>query len=310
MKRNIGLFAGLILTSAFTAYSDTEDHHQKTFAVAPGGKLLVDVNVGSIEVTASDRKDVVIEVFRKVSARGFGGGDREKAELQRHELTLSQEGNTAIVRSQRQKGAARVNNMSLNFRYVILVPAEFDAELKTSGGGIQVADLNGVLKAHTSGGSLKFAGIRGPIDGHTSGGSIALANTDGNATIKTSGGSIKINQHKGDVLAKTSGGSISVEAVEGQVQARTSGGSVNARLSKITGECRLETSGGGINVGVPSSAALDIDAKTSGGSVQSELPLATTATEKRRSALQGKLNGGGTPLYLRTSGGSIQLKKL
>ena len=102
--------------------------------VAPGGKLLVDVNVGSIEVTASDRKDVAIEVFRKVSARGLGGGDREKAELQKHELTLSQEGNVVIVRAQRQKDAVRVNNMNLNFRYVILVPAKFDADVKTSGG--------------------------------------------------------------------------------------------------------------------------------------------------------------------------------
>jgi DUF4097 and DUF4098 domain-containing protein YvlB len=310
MKRNIGLLAGLILTGGFAAYADTEDHQQKTFTVAPGGKLLVEVNVGSIEVTASDRKDVAIEVFRKVSARGLGGGDREKAELQKHELTLSQEGNTVIVRAQRQKDAARVNNMNLNFRYVILVPAKFDADVKTSGGGIKVADLNGHLKAHTSGGSLKFAGIRGPIDGHTSGGSIALSNTDGKVAIKTSGGSIKIDQHKGDVLAKTSGGSISVEDVEGQVQASTSGGSVNASLARITGECRLETSGGGINVAVPGNAALDIDARTSGGSVQSDLPVATTTSEKKRNALQGKLNSGGTPLHLRTSGGSIHLKKL
>lgn len=310
MKRNAGLLAGLILAVAVTGRSETEDHLQKAFNVTPGGKLVVDVNVGSIEVTASDRKDVAIDVFRKADARGNGGADREKAELQKHEVTFTQEGNNVTVRARRLKETDSVKNMNLNFRYVIQVPAKFDADVKTSGGSIKIADLSGNLKAHTSGGSLKFAHIRGPIDGHTSGGSIDLANSEGKVSIKTSGGSIKIDKHKGDVLAKTSGGGISVADVEGQVQASTSGGSVSASLAKITGECRLETSGGGINVAVPGNAAVDIDAKTSGGSVHSDLPVTTTASEKKRSALQGKLNGGGTPLFLRTSGGSIHLKKL
>ena len=312
MKRNIGLWIGFVMAGVLAGYSETEEHLEKAFAVSPGGKLVVDINVGAIEVTASDRKDVAVEVFRKADARGIGGGDAEKAELQRHEVTFAQEGNNVVVRAQRQKDAPRVKNMSLNFRYVILVPAKFDADVKTRGGSIKVADLNGDLKAHTSGGSLKFTGIHGPIDGHTSGGSIDLANSDGKAFIKTSGGSIKVSKHKGDVLAKTSGGSVSVQDVDGAVQASTSGGSVSASLAKITGECRLETSGGGVNVAVPGNATLDIDAKTSGGSVHSELPVATTVGEKerRRTSLRGQLNGGGTPLYLRTSGGSINLKKL
>lgn len=309
MQRKITFLAGLLLLAGFGARAETEDHVQKSFTVGSGGKLLVDVNVGSIEVTATDRKDVAVEVFRKVSARGFLGdkGD-EKEELQKHELTVTQEGSTVSVRAQRLKDD-RNNRMNLNFRYVILIPTQFAADLKTRGGSIKVADLAGDLKAHTSGGSLKFSGIRGPIDGHTSGGSINLADSDGKAVIKTSGGSIKVNKHKGDVSARTSGGSISVEDVTGQVQASTSGGSVNASLAKPSGECRLETSGGGVTVAVPGNAALDVDAKTSGGSVHSELAVATDS-EKKRSALKGKLNGGGTPLVLRSSGGSIHLKKL
>src|SRR6267142_4803247 len=178
MIRNIGLLAGLALAIACTGRAHTEDKLDKTFTVSPGGKLVVDVNVGSIDVTASDRKDVSIELFRKVTARGLGGGEeREKAELKNNEVTFTQEGNKITVHAERQKDAERENNMSLNFRYVILVPTKFDADLKTRGGGIKVADLAGDLKANTSGGSLKFAGIHGPIDGHTSGGSIDLANS-------------------------------------------------------------------------------------------------------------------------------------
>src|SRR5689334_10532719 len=56
MKTINGLWVGFVLASALCAYSETEDHLQKTFAASPGGKLIVDVNVGSIDVTASDRK--------------------------------------------------------------------------------------------------------------------------------------------------------------------------------------------------------------------------------------------------------------
>src|SRR5687767_4097786 len=124
MKRNVAMWIGLVAASMLSASGETEDHLQKSFNVSPGGKLIMDVNVGSIEVSASDRKDVAIEVFRKVEARGFGGADREKAELQKHEVTFTQEGNNVTVRAQRQKDAPRVNNMSLNFRYVISVPTK------------------------------------------------------------------------------------------------------------------------------------------------------------------------------------------
>src|SRR5687767_2533762 len=282
MQRNIRLLAGLVVLTAFGVRAETEDHHQKSFNVTPGGKLLVDLNVGAIEVTASDRKDVAIEVFRKVSMRGLDDQTREREELAKHELTFTQEGNNVVVRATRPKDLQWNNRVNFQSRYVIAVPRQFDADLKTRGGSIKVADLAGALKANTAGGSLKFSGLRGPIDGHTSGGSIELANSDGKAAVKTSGGSIKVKQHKGDVVAKTSGGSISVENIEGDIHASTSGGSVNASLAKPASGCRLETSGGGITVALPASAALDVDAKTSGGSVQSDLPV--TVAEKKRNS--------------------------
>jgi hypothetical protein len=302
------------MAGALAAYAETEEHLQKSFAVGSGGKLVLDVHVGSIEITASDRKDVSIDLFRKAAIRGFDDQEREGAELKKHEVTFSQAANAVIVRSLRPQDAN--NKVNLQARYVIAVPRQFDADVKTRGGSIKVSDLAGTLKANTSGGSLKFSGIHGPIDGGTSGGSIDLANSDGKASVKTSGGSIRIQKHKGDVLAKTSGGSISVDEIDGQIQAATSGGSVSAALLKPTGECHLETSGGGITVAVPATAALDIDAKTSGGSVKSDLPVASAAAAsprdkaRSRASLKGTLNGGGTPLLLRTSGGSIHLKKL
>jgi hypothetical protein len=305
--------AAIVSFAPLAGRAATEDHLEKTFSVGSGGKVVVDANVGSIELTASDRNDVHVEVLRKAEARGlFGGGkEREEAELKANQITFSQDGQTVTVRGQRDKEAdnSMRNRVNMQVRYVIAVPKQFAADLKTSGGSIRAAALKGDLKAKTSGGSLKFTDITGPIDGRTSGGGIEVASSDGQASVKTSGGSIRIQNHKGDVTARTSGGSITVDHIEGNLQANTSGGSVHADLAKPpTGDVRLETSGGGITVGLPEATAAEIDAKTSGGSVQSDLTL-TTVEHKSRSALKGKLNAGGRTVYLRTSGGSIHVKK-
>lgn len=309
---SFGLGMGLFVAAGSSGLAATEEHLEKNFEIGPGGKLVLDVNVGSVEVKGENRKDVRVEVNRKASTRAIFGANEEKerAELKANEVTFAQEGNLVVVKSQRDKNAPRRNDVSLSARYTVLVPRQFTADLKTSGGGIRVEELTGELKARTSGGGLRFATIKGPIDGHTSGGGIELSNSEGTAVIKTSGGGIKVRDHKGDLTARTSGGGIDVDRVEGNVQASSSGGSVSAALTKTpTSDCRLETSGGGITLRLPETASVTVDAKTSGGSVQSDLPVKVVGTKKRDS-LKGDINEGGKAVYLRTSGGSIQVKKI
>ena len=70
----------------------------------------------------------------------------------------------------------------------------------------------------------------------------------------------------------------------------------------------MEVSGGGIDLGLPKSAALDLDARASGGEVLSDFPLNTPVRGSTRpGALQTKLNGGGPALVLRASSGNIHL---
>ncbi len=309
-----------------------EGNALKTFTVTPGGRLVVDSDRGSIEVTSGKGTEVRVEVFRKSTALTES---RAQEALDEHTLTLDQDGNTVTVRG---RGKRQGFNWSLwssdhrrfEVRYVISVPEKFDVDLKTGGGGITVSDLTGDVRLRTSGGGLRIGRIRGPVDAHTSGGSIHLAGCQGRARIETSGGGIEIGEgegtvsadtsggsihikaYKGDVTAHTSGGGITVEQALGNIDASTSGGSISAVLAaQPTGDCRLATSGGGITVKVLESAALNIDAETSGGGVHTDLPVTTTIIgQQRHNVLKGKLNSGGKELVLRTSGGSIHLERL
>lgn len=161
---------------------------------------------------------------------------------------------------------------SSRVRFLIKVPNSYNVDLNTGGGSIQIEDLIGDVEARTSGGSIRLGKIIGDVD------------------IRTSGGSIK------------------VEEVTGNIHGHTSGGSIRATIAKQpTEDCRLTTSGGSITAYLASDIKIDLKASTSGGRVRSELPV-TGSLDKR--SIKGEINGGGPELFLRTSGGSVNIKNI
>ena len=133
------------------------------------------------------------------------------------------------------------------------------------------------------------------------------ANSDGVFAV-TDAGSDAIPVE--EVVRLSVGESITVDEVMGTIKAHTSGGSVKAHISKQPdSDCRLTTSGGSITVHLSADLGLDVNAKTNGGRVNTDFPVAISGEVSKRS-MQAQMNGGGPELYLRTSGGSIYLKKL
>ena len=91
------------------------------------------------------------------------------------------------------------------------------------------------------------------------------------------------------------------------MSASTSGGSIKAYMSKQPqSDCKLTTSGGGIDVYLVKDVKVSVDASTSGGHVSTDFPV-TVQGKLQKSKLKGEINGGGPQLYLRTSGGSINI---
>ena len=72
----------------------------------------------------------------------------------------------------------------------------------------------------------------------------------------------------------------------------------------------MRTSGGGITLTLIPDIAVDLEAKTSGGHVSTDFEVESTIQGKvPKNRLEGRINGGGPLLKLRTSGGSIRLQK-
>ena len=298
-----------LFVNCFT-FGDIDDRITKTYQVGPGGTLSIESDIGSIQVRGADIDSVDVEILLGARTKS----DKKAQEiLEDFDIQFHHSGVDVTIDAKYKKKGLRGfwNNIGryLRVKYIIAVPFEYNVDLNTRGGSITVEHLQGEVLSKTSGGSLSFDNIQGNISGKTSGGSVSIGEVVGQTNVRTSGGSVHIRLAEGPVDAHTSGGSITVEEVVGEIKAHTSGGSVNAYLSsQPEADCSLTTSGGSITVHLSEGIGVNINAKTSGGRVHTDFKV-TLSGEVRKNAMHGEMNGGGPELYLRTSGGSIYLKK-
>lgn len=317
--------AALLILTASTCWAVSEENLNQQFAVSPGGKLVVDVDFGTVTVTVGSDTEVDVHAYRKVDYRDEA---REKEYLAAAPIVFTQEGGTITVRSRRSKDRDRWiwrGHVEMDAKYTVRVPKNYNADLRTSGGSISADGLTGEVEADTNGGKLKFMQLTGPLDARTSGGSIVLENCTGPLEVSTSGGSIDCQNGSGSLEAHTSGGSIVVrnfrgaadvktsggkltfENVNGPLTGKTSAGSITAVLPQpVPGDVSLITSAGSIDIAIPEKAAMSVEAKAGMGKIRTEIPMLTNRSSDSR--LEGTFNGGGKSLVLRTGVGSINIR--
>ena len=317
------LVISLLLAAGLSASAASEEKFNRNVPAHPGGKLIVDVDFGKVDVSPGADDNVAVEASRLID---FGDESKEKEYLAAGPITLTVEGNTVTLRQRTPQEARHrwPHHTRMDARYVIRVPKNFGADLSTGGGGVSVTGLAGEVRADSGGGDLRFSKLEGDLDAQTGGGGIKLNDCRGRLELTTGGGDlvftggtgtlraragggrIEVRDFKGDTKVSSGGGRLTLDRIDGAVLGETGGGSITASFAgSALKTIELETSGGDIDLALPRSAAADINADTSAGRVTTDLPL--EITRKDDDHLRGKLNGGGTPVRLRTSGGSIRI---
>ena len=126
--------------------------------------------------------------------------------------------------------------------------------------------------------------------------------------VETTNGAIEVTGVSGMLKVETTNGHIRLDRCAGNVDASTTNGGIRAELVSVdrSRTNRIETTNGKIVLTVPSSLAAEIDASTTNGGIDSE--LAVTTHSVGRHTLRGTINGGGAPLRLRTTNGSIEIR--
>ena len=197
-----------------------------------------------------------------------------------------------------------LRKVRVNFR--IAMPRKFNLDLRTVGSA-KIGNLDGTVKTVLKGGSLALGNVNGPVTARADGGSLAIGNVGGDLEATSNGGSVAAGRTNGKVMARANGGSIAIAEATDAIDAKAAGGSVAAYISKQPrSDSRLIAEAGNVELRLPESIAINIDASCSAGRLSSEFSLYGHQDDER---LKGAINGGGPLVMVRASAGNVHIRK-
>lgn len=274
--------------------------HTERFAVELPAYINASTFGGSITVSAHEGNEIEIRIHIKKE-----GSYLHEGELAPVEITLADSPNGVEISAEPEKESGWLRRgPSLSVSYDILVPVVTEVRASTSGGSVSAFGIAHNVSLITSGGAVTAERITGEVLARTSGGPVNARDITGDLTARTSGGGIRIFNASGKLSVHTSGGPIRLDGVSGAVEARTSGGPIDVRMLLLEDHLTLRTSGGSIKVILPRGQGMDI--RASGTSVKNQLEDLTGDITPR--SVHGSVRGGGIPVELRTSGGSVEME--
>jgi len=285
------------------AGSGLRDEITDSFAVKPAGTLNFDSDLASVEITTSETDTLRAEFVRefKVSSAQEADALRQKLDVQ---MTKTDNDVKITVRWAGDRNDRELRKVHVSFR--IAIPRKFNLDLRTVGSG-RIGDVDGTVKAVMRGGSLQLRNVTGPVTARTDGGSIGVRDIGGDFEATSNGASIAAARVNGKVMVRANGGSITIDECTDSIDARAAGGSVAAYLSKQPrGASKLIADAGNVELRLPESIAINIDAACSAGRLSSDFSLLGHADNEH---WKGTLNGGGPLVMVRASAGNIYLRK-
>ncbi|MBO0935000.1 DUF4097 family beta strand repeat protein [Fibrella sp. HMF5335] len=321
---------------------DNDDTPYKTLSFTNINLVRAQTSGGGLTVEGGSGNGVKVEMFiRGNNGNGSLSKDEIEERLKDYEVSIRQEGNTvvAIAKQRSSFGWNWKRGLSISFKFT--TPRNMSTNISTSGGGIKMSHLTGKQRFETSGGGINLTDLKGDIEGNTSGGGIKLtecrdrvvvetsggsidaSNSSGNLKMHTSGGGIRISNLNGIINVETSGGSITGDRIDGELKAGTSGGgirirdmagsidaetsagSVEVNFTRVDKYVKLETSAGSVRVQMPMDKGMSLD--LSGSRVSA--PLSNFSGSAERDRIVGKTNGGGIPVVLSATAGSVSINQ-
>jgi hypothetical protein len=272
--------AAILLAAPRTVHAD-EWH--KTYTVSGRATVHIETNDGAVRVSTWDGK----QIEARVETVGWKIGDSEVRIIER------QSGDRvdfeARVPSFQWNSAFKSHSLRIELR----VPRETDLNINTADGSVETDNNIGAVDIHTG-------------DGH-----ITISRAKGNLRLSTGDGHIQATGLDGRLDASSGDGHIQVEGRLDSLNLKTNDGSIEARVlagSRMSTSWSVRTGDGNVTLRLPPNFQSDLDAHTGDGRISMDFPLVSSG-KVDRSAVRGKLNGGGPPLTISTGDGSIHILK-
>ncbi|HVQ92893.1 MAG TPA: DUF4097 family beta strand repeat-containing protein [Mycobacteriales bacterium] len=255
----------------------------ETFETPEPISVTLELGVGTVRITASDRTDTTVDVRPsdesdesdvQAAARvrvDYANGVLQVAGPKARVVDFSRKTRSVHVSidlpsGSQLSGEVQVGDLSGTGRLG-------QCTFKTATGNVRL-ERTGALRVDTAAGHVTADGVAGNAEIHTGSGKVRIGEIEGSVVVKNSNGDTTIAAATGDVRVRAANGDISVDRAGAGVEAKTSNGSI--RLGEVArGSVELGTSMGDLEIGIAENTAAWLDVNTRFGQVRNLLDNAT-----------------------------------
>lgn len=253
-----------------------------TFDTPEPISVTIDLIVGDVRITASDRRDTVVEVR---PSDGAHEPDVRAAELTRVDYSSGR----LLIKAPKQRRLGLFNKAgSIDVTIELPTGSQLQGDasvaafrsagrlgqcrIKTASGDIQL-DHTATLDLTTAAGAIVVDRVAGSAEVNTGSGRARLREIDGSAVIKNANGASWVGEITGDLRVNAANGDITVDQAGAGVTAGTANGDI--RIGELArGSTSLKTAFGEIEIGVRAGTAARLDVVTRFGRVHNNLDTA------------------------------------
>ncbi|MFF8033542.1 MULTISPECIES: DUF4097 domain-containing protein [unclassified Streptomyces] len=239
------------------------------------------VEAGSLQFTAGDRPDTVVEVRPRDPKKDLDVRTADQTEVTYAGGALTVRtpkpnlfGRTGVVDVAVELPTGSRIDVTGAWTQVLGEGRLGEVRVKTSSGDVRL-DTTGPLKLTASHGSITVDRVEGTAEITTSSGSLRVGLADGPAVLKNSHGTTTVDAATGELRVSGANGDIEIRRAEDSVTATTAHGTL--RVGEVVrGTVQLETNYGAIEVGVREGTAAWLDVSSGSGQVRNALTASDT----------------------------------
>jgi len=297
-----------------------EGEFQRTLSVNGAANIDLSTGSGSVQVHTGNSNQVQVTGHIKATD-WFSSGSEERINRLEANPPIQQSGNN--IRIGHIDDPDLRHNISIS--YELTVPSQTQLRSETGSGNQTIDGIKGILEAQAGSGGLRISNIGNAVRASTGSGDIDIDRVQGSVQAKAGSGTIHATEIAGGFEAETGSGRVTLEqtapgtvrvgtgsggmelhGVHGSLEAHAGSGGIRAD-GDPTGAWLLRTGSGTVQVKVPASAAFDLNAHTSSGSISVNHPV-TVEGSMGRKEIHGKVRGGGVPVEVTTGSGNIEIE--
>jgi DUF4097 and DUF4098 domain-containing protein YvlB len=299
----------IALAVAATAAAQQEQRFNRTLDVGEHGELTLGNVSGDIHVEGAPGNQIVIDAVKRVDE----DGDREL--LKSVEIDVMQTGDRVRVETRYTGRHGRHDHeggVSVSFR--VRVPRGTEVEIHSVSGDATLLNVAGDATVESVSGDVEATDVPNLIEAKSVSGDVRVlrARSPRDVEIGSVSGEVFVEDIEAEEVNVTSvSGNVTLDGVT----------CTRAALESVSGEIRytgsiaragrydFQSHSGDVVITIGDDVGFQLEASTFSGEIESELPLKTASTDRKRRQLSGVSGDGSAVIEAQTFSGDVLIRK-